>query len=51
VLFVAKLNILLVEKAVLFTHHIVVRSGIISLHHALSFHSLFELFDLVNPYV
>jgi len=47
---VANLNILLVEKGVLFTHHIIVRSGIISLLHALSFYSFFELLDLVSPY-
>jgi hypothetical protein len=47
----AKLNILLVEKGVLFTRHIIVRSGIISLLHALSFYSLFELLDLLSPYV
>jgi hypothetical protein len=48
---VAELNVLLVEKGVLFTHLIVVRPGIISLLHALSFCSLFELLDLVSPYV
>jgi len=48
---VAKLNILLVEKGVLFAHHIIVRAGIISILHTLSFYSLFALLDLVSSYV